>query len=126
MAQLISVAVKVRCMIKRDDEADVYVSHVPILNLYSQGETEAEAKEAIEEAVLLYLKAAYKFDRMDQLLRRSGFTTVLSGSPPNFSDDTEFIAVQERQSEYAGHVEIEVPLTLLAAQYANECQQLSR
>jgi predicted RNase H-like HicB family nuclease len=40
----------------RDVEADVWVSYCPELDLYSQGETEGEALEAVIEAAHLHVK----------------------------------------------------------------------
>jgi predicted RNase H-like HicB family nuclease len=39
-----------------DDRLSLYVSRCPPLGLYSQGESEAQAKEAIESAVTIYLR----------------------------------------------------------------------
>lgn len=42
--------------IRYDVDAHVYVAHCPLIGVYSQGETEAEAKEAIRSAVEMYLQ----------------------------------------------------------------------
>jgi predicted RNase H-like HicB family nuclease len=62
-----------RGLVRHDDEASVFVSQCPALGIYSQGETIAEAREAINSAVAMYLATAYEFDRLDQVLRRAGF-----------------------------------------------------
>ncbi len=49
-----------------DKEAAVYVAYCPALDVYSQGESEAEAREAICEAVGLYLQTAYDHARLDK------------------------------------------------------------
>lgn len=64
------------CHIKRDDEAGVFVSHCPSLNVYSQGETEREAIDAIQSALHLYISAAYRFDKLDQILHQAGFWSL--------------------------------------------------
>ena len=123
MAQ-ISIAVKVRVTIQHDDEAGVFASHCPILNIFSQGESETEAKEAIEEAIVLQLAAAFKYDRLHQLLVRSGFTRMATSSgPPSPSFPGQYVAVGvlDKVKEY----EIEVPLTLVAAAAKNPEWQLS-
>ena len=38
-----------------DDEANVYVSHCPVIKLYSQGRDETEAAESMEGAIELYI-----------------------------------------------------------------------
>jgi predicted RNase H-like HicB family nuclease len=122
MAQSISIAVKVLCTIRRDEEADVFVSHCPVLSVFSQGESQEEAREAIEEAIGLHLKTAYKFDRLDQVLRRAGFKEFSGAISPE--EPAQFVSVIEH-GDYSQHeVNIEVPLTLLAAQSSSaRCQQ---
>ena len=84
------------CLVRHDAEAAVFVSHCPALGVYSQGESEEEAREAIKSAATLYVEAAYDFDRLDQVLRRAGFRRVAPGSqPPEASD---FIAVAENDA----------------------------
>ena len=105
-------------LVRKDTEADVFVSHCPSLGLYSQGETEDEAVEAIRSAVHLYLDAAYAHDRLDLVLRRGGFRPIEPGTPqPQPFDEYVAIGAQE-----AKQVEIKVPLTLVAAAQAG-CQQ---
>jgi predicted RNase H-like HicB family nuclease len=107
-----------KCFVRHDAEAAVFVSHCPALGVYSQGKDRDEALEAIKSAVSLYVASAYDFDRLDQILRRSGFKSVPTGSePPEMS---EFIAVQP---EDAQEIDISVPLTLLASRNRSECLQ---
>jgi predicted RNase H-like HicB family nuclease len=126
MAQIITIAVKLLASSQRDEEAGVFVSRCPALNIFSQGETEDEAKAAIEEAVTLHLKTAYRFDRLHQLLVRAGFEMV-SGSPLA-SFQGEYVAVTEvSETPMRGKstdFEIEIPLTLVAAAAANTHHQL--
>lgn len=118
MAQ-ISIAVKVLVTIQRDDEAGVFVSRCPVLNIFSQGESEDEAKAAIEEAVRLQLMTAYRFDRLHQLLLRSGFINMTGG--PDVDDleslPGQYVAVNV--ADKTKQFKIEVPLTLVAAAAAN-------
>ena len=59
MSQKIDLA----CVIRRDKQASIFVSHCPNLNLYSQGETEEEAIGAITSAVVLYFKALCAYNK---------------------------------------------------------------
>ena len=52
----------------RDDDANVFVSRVPVLDVYSQGATAQEALRAIEHAVRLYFVAAYNRGVLRQIL----------------------------------------------------------
>jgi predicted RNase H-like HicB family nuclease len=72
----IQVIFKLSITIRHDGEASVFVSHCPALGVYSQADSEPEAIEAIREAAMLYLQTAYEHDRLDQILRRSGFTAM--------------------------------------------------
>lgn len=112
MAQ-INIVFKLSIKIRPDDEAGVFVSQCPLLNIFSQGETEEEAKEALQEAVTLQLRALYKFDRLHQVLTRSGFTMGEMGASPDLTNyPGQFVGVMEQNAK---SMEIEVPMTLVAA-----------
>jgi predicted RNase H-like HicB family nuclease len=117
MAQRITIAVKVLATIEYDAEACVFVSSCPVLKMFSQGESEPEAKEALEEAIGMQLTAAYRFDRIHQLLVRSGFTKMTGIGAPDDAENFpgEYVSVTTEHAEKAKQFEIEVPLTLLAA-----------
>ena len=113
MAQ-INIVFKLSITIQPNEEAGAFVSHCPLLNIFSQGESQEEAQEAIQEAVTLQLRALYKFDRLHQLLTRSGFSMM--------SGNTQAKDLENFPGQYVGVVdegtkaiEIEVPLTLVAA-----------
>ncbi len=126
MAQ-INIIFKLSVTIRHDEEAGAFVSHCPLLNIFSQGDSEEEAKEAVKEAVSLQLNALYQFDRLHQLLLRSGFTSMSGkASAPDLNTyPGQYIGVLERDAKA---FEIEVPLTLVAAAAAanNPSWQLSR
>jgi len=54
--------------IKYDPEVKMYVAHCVILNLYSQAPTIKQAKEAICEAIYLFITTAYENKVMEQCL----------------------------------------------------------
>ena len=112
----VEVIVKLRCLVRHDSDVDVFVSSCPSLDIYSQGETEDQAIAAIESAVFLYLRAAYAHDRLDQILRRAGFTQ-LSRAGESVKSQDEFVAVAPRPTERS--FPINVPLVLLAQQNAS-------
>jgi len=72
-ASLGRLEVQVVASIRRDDDVELFVSHVPVLKLYSQGRTEGEALRAIECAVRLYLKTASERGLLDRIRDRPGF-----------------------------------------------------
>lgn len=107
-----------KCLVRYDAEAGVFVSHCPALKLYSQGDTAEEANEAIKSAVSLYVETAYNFDRLDQVLRRAGFHLV----PPGSQLPSEFIAVKHEGD--VREIDISVPVTLLSSHDSpSECLQ---
>jgi predicted RNase H-like HicB family nuclease len=128
MPQTITIAVKVSATIVYDEEAGAFVSRSPLLNIFSQGNSESEAKEALEEAIGMQLRAAYRFDRLHQLLVRAGFTKMTGeGIPPAElkSFPGEYVSVTTEHAENAKQFEIEVPLTLIAAAANNHGWQPS-
>jgi predicted RNase H-like HicB family nuclease len=127
MAQRITIKVKVLASIEYDTEAGVFVSSCPVLKMFSQGESEPEAEEALKEAIGMQLTAAYHFDRIHQLLVRAGFTNMTGLGPPSDPESFpgEYISVTTEHAEKAKQFEIEVPLTLLAAAANNHGWQPS-
>jgi predicted RNase H-like HicB family nuclease len=72
-AALTRFEVRVVGSMRRDEDADVFVSHIPVLRLYSQGHTEEDARHAIEQAVRLCIKTAVECGRLSRILQRPGF-----------------------------------------------------
>jgi predicted RNase H-like HicB family nuclease len=106
--------------LRPDSVAGVVVSYCSALGVYSQGENEAEAQQAIEEALGLYLETAFEHDRLDQVLRRAGFAQLSSISLEHaIQNQMEYVAVHQEKE-----IAIEVPLYLLAQQTKTaECLQ---
>lgn len=70
--------VKLPVQIKK--KRNVFVSSCPILDVYSQGESEKRARENIIEAVRLFLTSCYERGTLDQVLKECGFTPVHDGA----------------------------------------------
>lgn len=94
-----SAVLRFQCKTKRQ-ESGIWISHCPALGIYSQGESENEANEAIHEAVTLYLQTAYKMQTLDRVIRAAA----------------EFPEYFQVDAQVSNEVPVEVPLTLLAAQ----------
>ncbi len=56
MTTLAIVAVELPIKVYEDKDCGVWVSWVPVLNIYSQGETQREAIEAGRDAATLFLR----------------------------------------------------------------------
>lgn len=54
------LAAELLIVVHKDNQAKVYVSHAPALNVYSQGRTEHEAVLALEQAVRSYIIAVHR------------------------------------------------------------------
>jgi predicted RNase H-like HicB family nuclease len=115
----IELTINMECGIGRDEDADVYVSHCPALNVYSQGETEEEALEAIKSAVSMHLTTAFDFNRLEKVLRKCGFEQMRSaGDFIEPSKDLNFVRVRKvsRPDATIKQVPITVPLRVLPQQ----------
>jgi hypothetical protein len=54
----------------KDERAQLYVSHIPALDVCSQGRTEYEAVLALEQAIRSYLVVAHARGLLERMLRR--------------------------------------------------------
>lgn len=66
--------VKVPVKIKK--KANVHISSCPVLDVYSQGNTEAEAKRNLAEALRLFLVSCLERGTLDAVLKECGFKLV--------------------------------------------------
>jgi predicted RNase H-like HicB family nuclease len=101
------------CGYWRDDDAGVWVSQCPRLNLYSQGTTPEEAIQAIRDSVGLYTQVCYEHGLLNEVLQKAGFTHVEGEGTKRTASDLshEFIAIGHHKAE---SFEISVPLYLVA------------
>ena len=67
--------------VRRDEQAGVYVSYAPALDLYSQGATEADTLRAMESAVRLYIRTAYEEGILEKVLKRHRITPIATSAP---------------------------------------------
>ena len=79
---------KIPCLLKcnlpralKKEESDLYVSYCPVLDLYSQGGTEKEAKNNIIEAVGLFIQTACEAGTLKDVLADCGFSFETGASP---------------------------------------------
>lgn len=57
-----------------------FVAKCPSLDVVSQGDTESEAKENLKEALELFLLGCFEMGTLEEVLRRSGFSSDQSCS----------------------------------------------
>ena len=107
---------QLRGVIRYDEDAKVFVSYCPALNIFSQGESEELAQRALGSAVGLFLHACYERGQLDQALREAGFSkSSCTGLVPVESHPgQEWIAAEERYNEV---FDFDAPLHLIASQH---------
>jgi predicted RNase H-like HicB family nuclease len=54
--------------VRYDADAEVYVSYCAALNIYSQGETEDEARAALNSAIMFFLKYCHDHGTLNKVL----------------------------------------------------------
>jgi predicted RNase H-like HicB family nuclease len=109
--------------VRHDDDADVFVGFCPRFKVYSQGESRAEALDAVQGAVVLRLATAFDHGRLGSILRQAGFDRLTSGSIGRSpSPDDEFIALSFKEAVEVTERDIRVPLGAFLHQRSVECQ----
>ena len=73
-----------------------YISHCPLLDVYSQGSTQDEALENIVEALELFIESCYSRGCLDEVLKDCGF--ALESSPgsqrsPRLGEDEHAVRI---------------------------------
>lgn len=116
----LEIGIKLRAAVRYDQEAEVWVSWCPALDVYSQGTTRQRAQSAIEEALLMYVRHCFSKKKLGQILNRRGFAPVGPHDEPMGDDEAfdEFInvrVVSERPQYTPSIFDVTVPLPLVAA-----------
>ena len=63
-------------------KAKWFVASCPAFDVASQGETEAEAKKNIAEALFMFLRSCYERGTLDAVLKQCGFRPVMEQDEP--------------------------------------------
>lgn len=110
---------KLSAGMKFDDAAGVHVAWCPALDVYSQGESENEAKAAIESAVLMYIKNCVRRGVLESVLKERGFSVSDRPRKTETGDSGEYISVVPEKEEavtlgsFGNLFDIAVPLELM-------------
>ena len=70
------VEIKIKLPVSTKKKAKGFVSYCPVLDVYSQGSTEKEAKKNIMEALKLFLISCFERGTLDVVLKECGFEAV--------------------------------------------------
>jgi len=82
--------------IKYDKDVEVYVTYAPALRLYSQGETEIQAKSAIKDAIQSFLIVAYTNGVLEKCLKNVGFS-IVADPRSTLCESEEYISFEEKE-----------------------------
>jgi hypothetical protein len=102
---------RLRAAIRKDEEARVFVSYCPALDLFAQGRSLGEAKAALQDTIHLLLSTHYRKKTLNDFLSEHGFIDVGgSGDVGSTVAHDEFIDVPGYQDPF----EINIPIHLKA------------
>jgi len=87
-------------------QGDWYVSRCPILDVYSQGETQKKALENLVEALRLFFVSCFERGTLDAVLKSCGFTAMKTAKPAQAAKGPKYVDVPIpfRTSSKACHV----------------------
>ena len=72
-----------------DPETGLYVSHCYPLDVCSQGDTEEEATNNLNEAVQIFLSTCYEMGTLNEVLKECGLTAVSEHDEEHTNGGTE-------------------------------------
>ncbi len=78
-----SFSIRLRTVIRQDSETGAFVSHIPVLDLYSAGKTEEEAVEAAQSAVDMFFDVATDKGTLEQVLLETGLLNTGERQQPS-------------------------------------------
>jgi predicted RNase H-like HicB family nuclease len=105
MADLLSMKVRLICFTR--DDGPYWTSGCTALDLYSQGDSEADARRSLEEAVQLWLESCIERDTLHQALKELGWDLATGRSTQNWASVGE--VAEPRGRERFFELAIDVP-----------------
>jgi predicted RNase H-like HicB family nuclease len=105
MKPSVTFMVQLPFLIKK--EGPVLISCCPVLDVWSQGETEKKAKENLIEAVRFFLEDCFERGTLEKVLKDCGFIPLKK---------------RVRPQEFVPHKEIQVPLPFIIDQQLAQCR----
>jgi predicted RNase H-like HicB family nuclease len=94
MTETISLDVRLQAFVRRDT-ARRWIASCPLIGVTTQGATEADARECLQEAVELWFESCIERGVLEQALREANFRP--SSAKPN-----EHARVRRRRSQVVG------------------------
>ena len=115
----INFEAKLKAGIKYDKDVEVYVTYVPALRLYSQGETVIQAKSALKDAIQSFLIVAYSNGVLEKCLKNVGFS-IVADPRSTLCESEEYISfeeeeiLEEKKFEDIFEIPASLPLSMVA------------
>ena len=106
----LEMSIQLPCIVRFEEDTKTFVSECPPLNILSGADTEAEAIEAIQSAVVLYLQTVVEDKCLGEVLTEKGFR--FTNDQKEILMAEHFIAVRVGQAKA---VSVKVPIGLLVA-----------
>jgi predicted RNase H-like HicB family nuclease len=78
VADTVEITVKLACFVRQEQRG--WVSGCPSLDLFSQGDSEVEAKAALEEAIDLWLESCFERNTLARALQELGWHRFAPGT----------------------------------------------
>lgn len=105
---------KLKAGIKYDEQANVHIAYAPAIELFSQGETELQAKNALTDAIQSFLLVAYRNNLLEKCLNIAGLFAKTCTTGKQIGDNEEYINVTEEAilEEHKYQDVFEVPASL--------------
>lgn len=110
MAVAETAAVVLRLSARVRQEGELWVAGCPSLDVFSQGDSEEDAKRNLQEAVELWIDSCLERNKLQAALQELGWYRVPPGSPPS-DDGSDLLGVLEhpdRAADLGGEYPLEV------------------
>ena len=124
MANRIKFTVNLLGATRKDEQAGVFVSFCPALNIYSQGVTEEDAHKALQETIELYLETCYEHGILRAELKKSGFVSTREPMLQPKQACEEFIKIEKANFDHV--FEMDIPWNLVAAAQEHDANTNAR
>ena len=100
------VEIKIKLPVSTKKKAKGFISYCSVLDVYSQGSTEKEAKKNIMEALKLFLISCFERGTLDAVLKECGFKAVRKTM--KLPDDQRFATVPDLTQPMTGLLSLTV------------------
>ncbi|MBW8876967.1 MAG: type II toxin-antitoxin system HicB family antitoxin [Acidobacteria bacterium] len=105
MHDTVELSVYLICTVK-PEAGDRWVTGCPALDLFSQGETEEEAKRCLEEAIGLWIEDCLERGTLDEALQEVGFHRVHAATIRSGDEHVSASLPRETPDTFSVHLTI--------------------